>query len=93
MLRRSLIDSVSSVLWPPLSRYLNKAFAIWSKQKKFSSSFVNDLISHTGADHAPAAWLLLSKVAGSSPRLDYSRILDAWDEMCRSAWRPFSPHC
>ncbi|KAJ8347580.1 hypothetical protein SKAU_G00261690 [Synaphobranchus kaupii] len=66
-----------------LGRYLNKAFAIWSKQKKFSSSFVNNLISHTEAEHAPAAWLLLSKVAGSSPRLDYSRILDAWDEMVR----------
>ncbi|KAJ8267094.1 hypothetical protein GJAV_G00138310, partial [Gymnothorax javanicus] len=66
-----------------LCHYLNKAFSIWSKQKKFSSSFVNNLISHTGAPHAPAAWLLLSKVAGCSPRLDYSRILDAWDEMVR----------
>ncbi|XP_064207133.1 condensin-2 complex subunit D3 isoform X1 [Anguilla rostrata] len=68
-----------------LGRYLNKAFAVWSKQKKFSSSFVNSLISHTGAEHAPAAWLLLSKVAGSSPRLDYSRILDAWDETVRDS--------
>ncbi|KAJ8398976.1 hypothetical protein AAFF_G00416430 [Aldrovandia affinis] len=67
-----------------LGHYLSKAFALWSKQKKFSSSFINNLISHTGADHAAAAWLMLSKVAGSSPRLDYSRILDAWDEMVRS---------
>ncbi|KAJ8275937.1 hypothetical protein COCON_G00076890 [Conger conger] len=68
-----------------LGRYLNKAFAIWSKQKKFSSSFINSLISHTGADHAPAAWLLLSKVAGCSPRLDYSRILDSWEEMVKDS--------
>ncbi|KAG9351510.1 hypothetical protein JZ751_022761 [Albula glossodonta] len=68
-----------------LGRYLSKAFAIWSKQKKFSSSFVDNLISHTGAEHAPAAWLMLSKVAGSSPRLDYSKLLDAWDDMVSSS--------
>uniref|UniRef100_A0A8C9T0G2 Condensin-2 complex subunit D3 n=1 Tax=Scleropages formosus TaxID=113540 RepID=A0A8C9T0G2_SCLFO len=67
-----------------LGRYFSKAFAIWSKQNKFSSTFVNNLISHTEAEHAPAAWLLLSKVAGSCPRLNYSKILDAWDEMIRS---------
>ncbi|KAG7483568.1 hypothetical protein MATL_G00039750 [Megalops atlanticus] len=67
-----------------LSRYFSKAFIAWSKQNKFTSSFINNLISHVEAEHAPAAWLVLSKVASSSPRLDYSKILDAWDNMVRN---------
>ncbi|XP_018610948.1 condensin-2 complex subunit D3 [Scleropages formosus] len=76
-----------------LGRYFSKAFAIWSKQNKFSSTFVNNLISHTEAEHAPAAWLLLSKVAGSCPRLNYSKILDAWDEMIRKTNVTVSTSC
>lgn len=66
-----------------LSRYFSKAFTVWSKQNKFTPNFINNLVSHTEADHSAAAWLLLSKVAGSSPNLNHSKILDAWDEMIR----------
>lgn len=64
-----------------LSRYLNKAFHIWSKKEKFSSTFVNNIISHTGTEHSAPAWMLLSKIAGSSPRLDYSRIIQSWEKI------------
>ncbi|MBN3304121.1 CNDD3 protein, partial [Amia calva] len=64
-----------------LCRYLSKAFIIWAKQDKFSTVFVNNLISHTETEHASAAWLLLSKVAGSAPRLNYGKILEAWDHI------------
>uniref|UniRef100_A0A669ER66 Non-SMC condensin II complex, subunit D3 n=1 Tax=Oreochromis niloticus TaxID=8128 RepID=A0A669ER66_ORENI len=67
-----------------LSRYFSKAFTIWSKQNKFTPSFISNLISHTEADHAAGAWLLLSKVVSSSSRLPYGKILDAWDKMVRS---------
>uniref|UniRef100_A0AAX7W6D2 Condensin complex subunit 1 C-terminal domain-containing protein n=1 Tax=Astatotilapia calliptera TaxID=8154 RepID=A0AAX7W6D2_ASTCA len=67
-----------------LSRYFSKAFTIWSKQKKFTPLFVSNLISHTEADHAAGAWLLLSKVVSSSSRLPHGKILDAWDKMVRS---------
>lgn len=65
------------------SRYFSRAFTIWSKQNKFTQAFITNLISHTDADHAAGAWLLLSKVVASSPRLPYSKILDAWDNMVR----------
>ncbi|XP_029429112.1 condensin-2 complex subunit D3 [Rhinatrema bivittatum] len=64
-----------------LSRYLTKAFHIWSKQGRFSSTFINNLISHTETEHCAPAWMLLAKVAGSSPKLDYTRILDTWDSI------------
>ncbi|KAL0994528.1 hypothetical protein UPYG_G00123530 [Umbra pygmaea] len=67
-----------------LSRYFSRAFTVWSKQNKFTAAFINNLISHTEAEHAAGAWLLLSKVASSCPRLDYGKILDAWDELVRS---------
>ncbi|XP_062817414.1 condensin-2 complex subunit D3 isoform X2 [Anolis carolinensis] len=67
-----------------LSRYFNKAFHIWSKQGKVSSSFVNSVISHTETDHAVPAWMLLAKVAGSSPKLDFSKIIEAWDSLDRN---------
>ncbi|XP_067827123.1 condensin-2 complex subunit D3 [Heptranchias perlo] len=67
-----------------LCRYLNKAFLLWSHQNKFNSTFINDLISHTETEHAPAAWMLLSKVAGSSPKLNYAKIIISWDDVYRS---------
>ncbi|XP_036980701.1 condensin-2 complex subunit D3 [Acanthopagrus latus] len=67
-----------------LSRYFSRAFTIWSKQNKFTPSFITNLISHTEADHAAGAWLLLSKVVASSPKLPYGKILDAWDSMISS---------
>ncbi|XP_041803855.1 condensin-2 complex subunit D3 [Chelmon rostratus] len=67
-----------------LSRYFSRAFTIWCKQNKFTPTFVTNLISHTEADHAAGAWLLLSKVVASSPVLPYSKILDAWDSMVNS---------
>ncbi|KAM6431720.1 condensin-2 complex subunit D3 [Liasis olivaceus] len=66
-----------------LSRYLSKAFHILAKKDKFSSSFINGIISHTETERAAAAWMLLAKVAGSSPKLDYSKIIDAWDSISR----------
>nr|XP_034995387.1 condensin-2 complex subunit D3 [Zootoca vivipara] len=66
-----------------LSRYLNKAFPIWSKQGKFSSVFVSSVISHTETERAAPAWMLLAKVSGSSPKLDYTKIIKAWDSISR----------
>ncbi|XP_074503106.1 condensin-2 complex subunit D3 [Sebastes fasciatus] len=67
-----------------LSRYFSRAFTIWSKQNKFTKTFVNNLISHTEADHAAGAWLLLSKVVASSPSPPCEKIMDAWDSMISS---------
>ncbi|XP_042290067.1 condensin-2 complex subunit D3 [Thunnus maccoyii] len=67
-----------------LSRYFSRAFTIWSKKNKFTQTFITNLISHTEADHAAGAWLLLSKVVASSPRMPYGKILDAWDSMVSS---------
>lgn len=67
------------------SRYFSKAFTIWSKQKKFTGLFITNLISHIEADHAAGAWLLLSKVVASAPKLPYGKILDSWDTMIRWA--------
>uniref|UniRef100_A0A8C0K9Z4 Condensin-2 complex subunit D3 n=1 Tax=Canis lupus dingo TaxID=286419 RepID=A0A8C0K9Z4_CANLU len=64
-----------------LSRYLNKAFHIWSKKEKFSSSFINHVISFTDTEHSAPAWMLLSKIACSSPKLDYTKIIASWDKL------------
>ncbi|OCT72259.1 hypothetical protein XELAEV_18035230mg [Xenopus laevis] len=66
-----------------LSRYLTKAFHLWSKQDKFSSTFITNLISHTETEHTAPAWMILSKVAGSSPKLDYTKILQSWERVSR----------
>ncbi|XP_039577670.1 condensin-2 complex subunit D3 isoform X3 [Passer montanus] len=75
----SLLSSESQ----ELSRYLSKAFFMWSKQKKFTSTFINNVMSHVETEHSRAAWMLLAKVAGSSPKLDYSKIIDSWDSVSR----------
>uniref|UniRef100_A0AAQ4SAF4 Condensin complex subunit 1 C-terminal domain-containing protein n=1 Tax=Gasterosteus aculeatus aculeatus TaxID=481459 RepID=A0AAQ4SAF4_GASAC len=67
-----------------LSWYFSRAFTIWSKQNKFTEALIGNLISHTEADHAAGAWLLLSKVTASSIRVPHGKILDAWDTMIRS---------
>ncbi|XP_070256151.1 condensin-2 complex subunit D3 isoform X1 [Myotis yumanensis] len=64
-----------------LSRYLNKAFYIWSTKDKFSSAFINNMLSHTGTEHSAPAWMLLSKIACSSPKLDYTRVIESWEEI------------
>ncbi|NXX56030.1 CNDD3 protein, partial [Scopus umbretta] len=66
-----------------LNRYLNKAFHMWSRQSKFTSTFINNVMSHVETEHAVPAWMLLAKVAGSSPKLDYSRIIESWDNVSR----------
>ncbi|XP_059685586.1 condensin-2 complex subunit D3 [Gavia stellata] len=66
-----------------LNRYLNKAFHMWSRQNKFTSTFINNVMSHVETEHAVAAWMLLAKVAGSSPKLDYSKIIESWDNISR----------
>ncbi|XP_077162706.1 condensin-2 complex subunit D3 isoform X2 [Paroedura picta] len=66
-----------------LSRYLSKAFHTWSKQGRFSSTFVSGVMSHVGTERSSPAWMLLAKVAGSAPKLDYSKVIDTWDEMSR----------
>ncbi|XP_077644123.1 condensin-2 complex subunit D3 [Lonchura striata] len=75
----SLLSSESQ----ELSRYLSKAFHMWSKQNKFTSTFINNIMSHVETEHSRAAWMLLAKVAGSSPKLDYSKIIDSWDSVSR----------
>ncbi|KAI4878686.1 hypothetical protein NFI96_030339 [Prochilodus magdalenae] len=67
-----------------LGRYFSKAFSVWARQQKFSAAFVNSLIWHTESERAPAAWLLLAKVAGCSSKLNYSTILEAWDRTVSS---------
>ncbi|XP_061914930.1 condensin-2 complex subunit D3 isoform X2 [Entelurus aequoreus] len=67
-----------------LSQYFSRAFSIWSKQNKFTTTFITNLISHTEADHGAGAWLLLSKVVAASPKIPYGVILDAWDSMVSS---------
>ncbi|XP_027267513.1 condensin-2 complex subunit D3 isoform X1 [Cricetulus griseus] len=64
-----------------LSRYLNKAFRIWSKKDKFSSTFINSVISHTDTEHSAPAWMLLSKITCSSPKLDYTKIIESWEKL------------
>ncbi|XP_008067731.1 condensin-2 complex subunit D3 [Carlito syrichta] len=64
-----------------LSCYLNKAFRICSKKDKFSSTFMNNMISYTGTEHSAPAWMLLSKIACSSPRLDYTKIIESWEKI------------
>ncbi|XP_077105659.1 condensin-2 complex subunit D3 [Ranitomeya variabilis] len=66
-----------------LSRYLTKAFHIWAKRDKFTSTLINNLISHTETERAASAWMLLSKVAGSAPKLDYAKILTSWEHLRR----------
>ncbi|XP_051668274.1 condensin-2 complex subunit D3 isoform X1 [Manacus candei] len=66
-----------------LNRYLNKAFHIWSKQNKFTSTFISNVLSHVETEHSMAAWMLLAKVASSSPKLDYSKIIETWDSVSR----------
>ncbi|XP_058520074.1 condensin-2 complex subunit D3 [Ochotona princeps] len=64
-----------------LSRYLNKAFHIWSKKDKFSPSFINNMVSHTDTKHSAPAWMLLSKIACSSPKLDHTKIIQSWEKI------------
>lgn len=68
------------------SRYFSRAFTAWAKQNKFTAAFISSLISHTEAEHAAGAWLLLSKVVGSSSKLpdNCSKILEAWERTVRS---------
>ncbi|NXS51428.1 CNDD3 protein, partial [Brachypteracias leptosomus] len=66
-----------------LNRYLNKAFHMWSRQNKFTSTFINNVMSHVETEHSAPAWMLLAKVSGSSPKLDYSRIIGSWDNVSR----------
>uniref|UniRef100_A0AAY4AAM2 Condensin-2 complex subunit D3 n=1 Tax=Denticeps clupeoides TaxID=299321 RepID=A0AAY4AAM2_9TELE len=91
--RRTFEDTAQKLAWDllellcdqcrDLSRYFSKAFILWSQQKKFTSSFVNSLITHTKSSHSTPAWMLLSKVAGSCPSLHYETILDGWEKMIK----------
>lgn len=66
-----------------LSRYLNKAFHIWSKKDKFSSTFINTVISHTDTERSAPAWMLLSKITCLSPKTDYTKIMELWEKLSR----------
>ncbi|XP_010790255.1 condensin-2 complex subunit D3-like, partial [Notothenia coriiceps] len=74
-------------------RYFSRAFGIWSKQNMVTQTFITNLISHTEAEHASGAWLLLSKVIASASRLPYEKILDAWDTMISSNDVPVTTSC
>ncbi|XP_056902847.1 condensin-2 complex subunit D3 [Takifugu flavidus] len=67
-----------------LGRYFSRAITIWSKQNRFTPAFLANLISHTEAEHAAGAWLLLSVVVPSSPKIRFDKILEAWDNMFSS---------
>ncbi|XP_057704666.1 condensin-2 complex subunit D3 isoform X2 [Corythoichthys intestinalis] len=67
-----------------LGHYFSRAITIWTKQNKFTTTFITNLISHTETDHSSGAWLLLSKVVAASPNIPYGKILDAWDNMVSS---------
>ncbi|KAF3842385.1 hypothetical protein F7725_024336 [Dissostichus mawsoni] len=77
----------------PALRYFSRAFGIWSKQNMVTQTFITNLISHTEAEHASGAWLLLSKVIASASRLPYEKILDAWDTMISSNDVPVTTSC
>lgn len=62
----------------PCSRYLSRALTMWSSQKKLTSAFIQSVMSHLETEHSSAAWMLLAKVARSSPKLDYSKIIESW---------------
>lgn len=62
----------------PCSRYLSRALTMWSGQKKLTSTFIQSVMSHLETEHSSAAWMLLAKVAHSSPKLDYSKIIESW---------------
>ncbi|NXH16920.1 CNDD3 protein, partial [Bucco capensis] len=66
-----------------LNRYLNKVFHVWSRQSKFTSTFIHNVMSHVETERAAPAWMLLAKVAGSSPKLDYSKVVESWDNASR----------
>ncbi|XP_064029142.1 condensin-2 complex subunit D3 isoform X2 [Pogoniulus pusillus] len=66
-----------------LNRFLSKAFQLWSSQKKFTSTFISNVMSHVATEHTAPAWMLLAKVAGSSPKLDYSKVIECWDDISR----------
>lgn len=65
------------------SGYFSKATGIWSKKNALTSRFITNLISHTEAEHATGAWLLLSKVASLSTDLPCNKILDAFQAVVR----------
>lgn len=65
------------------SQYISKAVTIWTKQNKFTVTFITNLISHTEADHSAGAWMLLSKVVAASVKIPYGKLMDAWDNMVR----------
>lgn len=62
-----------------LSHYLKKAFHIWSKKDKFSSTYINNVVSHTDTEHAAPAWMLLSRITCSAPKLNYNKIIESWE--------------
>ncbi|KAJ7413416.1 Condensin-2 complex subunit D3 [Pitangus sulphuratus] len=66
-----------------LNGYLSRAFSIWSQQNKFTSAFIRNLLSHVETERAVAAWMLLAEVTTSSPRMDYSEIIESWDSVSR----------
>ncbi|XP_077437958.1 condensin-2 complex subunit D3 [Vanacampus margaritifer] len=67
-----------------LSQYFSQAITIWTKQNKFTATFITNLFSHTEADHSAGAWLLLCKVVAASPKIPYEKLMDAWDNMVSS---------
>lgn len=80
-LRLSRFSSCSCVS----SGYFSRAMGVWSKKNSLTSRFITNLISHTEAEHATGAWLLLSKVASLSTELPCSKILDAFHAVVRCA--------
>uniref|UniRef100_S4R8W0 Non-SMC condensin II complex, subunit D3 n=1 Tax=Petromyzon marinus TaxID=7757 RepID=S4R8W0_PETMA len=68
-----------------LVSYLGKACHMLATKNPFSASLINALLSHVQSEHAPAAWLLLSKVAGHCPKINCTKILACWDQVHRNS--------
>ncbi|XP_027743858.1 condensin-2 complex subunit D3 [Empidonax traillii] len=66
-----------------LNGYLSRAFSTWSQQNKFTPTFIRNLLSHVETERAVAAWMLLAEVTSSSPRMDYSEVIESWDSVGR----------
>lgn len=82
------LSPFSSCSWVS-SGYFTRAIGVWSKKNSLTSRFITNLISHTEAEHATGAWLLLSKLASLSAELPCSKILDAFHSVIR--WVPLQP--
>lgn len=56
--------------------YFQKVCNYWSKQGKFTPDKVNAIMNQRENAYASSAWLLLSEISSSKPKLDPQKIID-----------------